>query len=301
MQRYSFSRRTFLQKGAILSLATRFIRSAGAAEKSDPAWQIGCFTRPWDSYDYRTGLDAVAEAGFRYIGLMTCKSKTNLVLSLESTLEEAERIGGEVERRGMQVPCVFAGGFPIHESLEVGIQGLKKLIGLCAAARGKALMVAGTESEGLFLTYYKAVQECCDYAAEKNVSIVLKPHGGTNATGSQCRRAIEIVGHTHFRLWYDPGNIFYYSDGNLDPVDDAETVDGLVAGLCVKDYLPPKDVFVTAGTGKVDFATVFARLRQGGFSKGPLLIETLTPGDLPHLLREAKKAGEFLRNLVRES
>ncbi len=290
-----------MQKSVILSLAAGFVRPAAVAETPDPAWQIGCFTRPWDRYDYRTGLDAIAEAGFQYIGLMTCKSKTNLILSLESTLEEAQRIGGEVERRGMQVPCVFAGGFPIHESVEAGIQGLKKLIGLCAAAQGKALMVAGTESEDLFLSYYKAIQECCDYAAEKKVSIVLKPHGGTNATGPQCRRAIEIVGHPNFRLWYDPGNIFYYSDGNLDPVDDAETVDGLVTGLCVKDYLPPKDVLVTAGTGKVDFTKVFARLRQGGFSKGPLLIETLTPGDLPHLLREAKKTGEFLRNLILEN
>ena len=55
----------------------------------------------------------------------------------------------------------------------------------------------------------------------------VKPHGGQNATGPQCRKLIEQVGHKNFRLWYDPGNIFYYSDGNLDPVDDSATVDGL--------------------------------------------------------------------------
>ena len=32
------------------------------------------------------------------------------------------------------------------------------------------------------------------------------------------------------------------------------------------------------GTGQVDFAAVLSRLGQGGFTSGPLLIETLLPG-----------------------
>jgi len=129
----------------------------------------------------------------------------------------------------------------------------------------------------------------------------VKPHGGLNATGPQCRRAIERVGHRNFRLWYDPGNIYFYSDGRLDPVDDAATVDGLVVGMCVKDYVHPRKVDVTPGTGRVDFRRVFARLNKGGFTRGPLIVETLTPGDLPTLLAEARKARAFVEGLVRTS
>ncbi|HQK76118.1 MAG TPA: TIM barrel protein, partial [Candidatus Hydrogenedentes bacterium] len=147
--------------------------------------------------------------------------------------------------------------------------------------------------------YYQAIAATCDYAAEKGIGISVKPHGGLNATGPQCRKTVEeTVGHKNFRIWYDPGNIYYYSDGALSPVDDAATVDGLVVGMCVKDYVHPKEVAVTPGDGMVDFAKVLARLKQGGFTKGALVVECLKPGDEAQLLAEAKRAREFVEQLV---
>jgi sugar phosphate isomerase/epimerase len=158
-------------------------------------------------------------------------------------------------------------------------------------------MLGGVTEDKLYEPYYKTVAECCDYAAAHGVGLSIKPHGGSNATGPQCRKAIERVGHKSFRLWYDPGNIFYYSDGALDPVADAATVDGLVAGMSVKDFLPPKEVMVTPGTGKVDFPKVLGRLKQGGFTRGPLVVECLKAGDLAQTTGEAKKARLFLEGL----
>ena len=48
-----------------------FLAASAAAALSLPAmadespWQIGCYTRPWDAFDYRVALDGSAEAGFR--------------------------------------------------------------------------------------------------------------------------------------------------------------------------------------------------------------------------------------------
>ena len=42
-----------------------------------------------------------------------------------------------------------------------------------------------------------------------------------------------------------------------------------------------------------------ARLKKGGFTSGPLVIECLAPGDLGFLLAEAKKARQFVEDLVR--
>ena len=81
-------------------------------------------------------------------------------------------------------------------------------------------------------------------------------------------------------------------------MDDAATVDGLVVGMCVKDYVHPKEVAVTPGDGMVDFAKVLARLKQGGFTKGALVVECLKPGDEAQLLAEAKRAREFVEQLV---
>ena len=296
------SRRQFLGQTVKLSTvglaATCAVTLPTLSKNSDGPWQIGCYTRPWGQYDYRVALDAIAEAGFKYAGLMTTKSRTGLVVSPSTTLEEAERIGEEVKKRGLAVPSIYGGGIPVEKSLKVGIEGLRKLIDNCAACGAKNLLMGGTGNEKLYKTYYKAIAECCNYAAEKGIGISVKPHGGMNATGPQCRKTIEMVGHRNFRIWYDPGNILYYSNGELDPVADAATVDGLVVGMCIKDYRHPKDVLVTPGTGKVNFPAVLARLKKGGFTRGPLVVECLERGDLKQTLAEARKARRFLEELT---
>ena len=307
------TRRAFLGRALTLGASGMFAPRLAAhgtlaseGSSKDGPWQIGCYTRPWAQHDYRVALDAIAEAGFKYAGLMTTKSeKGNLVISVATTLEEARQIGLEAKKRGLKIPSVYGGGFPVQQSLEAGIKGLRTLIDNCAAAGAASLMVGGTGNQRLYRRYYKAVAEVCDYAAEKKVGIVLKPHGGLNATGPLCRKTVELVGHKGFSLWYDPGNIYFYSDGKLDPVQDAPTVAGLVTGMCVKDFSMSteggklaKDVALTPGTGRVDFPAVMAALREGGFRGGPLVIECLARGELASLLAEAKKARRFVEGLV---
>ena len=130
-------------------------------------------------------------------------------------------------------------------------------------------MLGGTDDAKIFDAYYRAVTEVCDYAAAKSIG-----------------------------LWYDPGNIFYYSNGELDPVNDDATVDGIVVGMSVKDFRLPKEVMVTPGTGNVNFKAVMARLKQGGFTSGPLIVECLEKGDLAKLAAEATKARLFLEQLL---
>jgi len=299
------SRRRFLAQAAAAPAAGWLAaavagRPAQAAEAAKPAgWQVGIFTRPWAQWDYRTALDAIAEAGFRYAGLMTAKAKGGLVLSMENSLDEAHAVGLEAKKRGLAIVSVYGGGFPLKkDSLEEGVRGLRKLLDNTAAAGCSSLMLGGTGNPQQQTAYYRTVAACCDYAAEKGMNITVKPHGGTNATGPQCRKCIELVGHKNFGLWYDPGNVFFYSEGKLDPVDDAGTVDGLVRGMSVKDYKHPGRVDVTPGTGQVNFPAVMARLRKGGFTSGPLVIECLAQGDLKFLLAEAKKARQFVEHVV---
>ena len=228
---------------------------------------------------------------------MTAGPKRKLMISVSTTIEEAEQISAEVKKRGLIVASTY-GTIPRLKSVKAGIKDLTKLIDNCAACRSQNLIMGGTRSEKLFNAYYKVIAECCDYAEEKKLEISIKPHGGLNATGAQCRKTVEIVGHKNFRIWYDPGNVYYYSKGKIDPVADAATVDGLVTGMCVKDYGGPKSVDVTPGTGKVDFPALMARLRQGGFTSGSLVVECIKLGDKKQTLAEAKKARRFLEELT---
>jgi sugar phosphate isomerase/epimerase len=269
-----------------------------ALQGADAGFQIGCYTRPWDKHDYRVGLDGIAEAGFKYAGLMTHIGNYRTVITPQMSVDEAAAVGEEVRKRGLKTLSVYCGGFEAEKGVEAGISGLKRLLDNTSACGSPGLLLGGTSKPELVGPYYKAVAECCPYAASKNIVITVKPHGGTNATGAECRKLIEQVGQENFRVWYDPGNILYYSGGKIDPVEDVPSVDGLIAGMSIKDYKPPKEVLVTPGKGTVPFREVLARAKRGGFTSGPLIVECTDPGDPAKATAEAKVARQFVERLV---
>lgn len=323
--RCTLSRRRFLRNSAAIGagILAGLLPSNGRSDEDaaeQGPWQIGCWTRPWMNHEYHVALDAIAEAGMKYVGLMNTTQPgskgsgwrpENMILSYRDPLSKATRVAEEVQQRGLEV-AFYYGGLMGAKSRESTVADFRHVIDLCATMKcGHVLMGGLAETRGPeYDTWLAAVAECCNYAAEHKVQMVIKPHGGLGATGPQLRKAIERVGHKSFSILYDAGNILYYSDGKVDPVADAATLHGVVTGWCIKDYLPARaanaasgntkgNVDFTPGTGKVDFQAVFAELKKGGFVGGPLMIETLSNGDLPYLLAEAKKARQFVESLLR--
>lgn len=293
MRSQKITRRHFMEK-IMLASTSAIIISSGT---KNSRWQIGCYTRPWGKYDYRVAFDGIAEAGFRYAGLMT--SKSGVVITKDTTPEQAAIVAGEAQSRGLKIASLYGGNFDVSKSIDKGIEELKKLLDNCAICNCPNLLLGGIAEQDLVDSYYKAIAECCDYAAEKGVGISIKPHGPLNSFGRDCRPLIERVGHKNFRLWYDPGNIYFYSDGKLNPVDDAAEVNGLVVGMSIKDFMMPKNVDVTPGTGMVDFPAVMKQLRKGGFRRGPLIVECLARGQITYINSEARNARLFLEELVK--
>ncbi|MDO8538799.1 MAG: sugar phosphate isomerase/epimerase family protein [Opitutaceae bacterium] len=288
------TRRGFLG-GVMLAGAGATIARAAAGSR----WQIGCYTRPWAEHEYRVALDGIAEAGYAHAGLMTAKD--GVIVGPDTPAEKVRQMATEANSRGLKIASIYGGNFLAKNSVPEGVAALKRLVDNVALCSCPALLLGGTSRAETVDNYYRVVADCADYARSKGVSFSVKPHGGTNATGPQCRQLIEKVGRAKLGLWYDPGNIFFYSEGKLDPVDDSETVDGLVVGMSVKDYRPPKDVALTLGTGQVNFAKVFGRLQRGGFRGGPLIVECLAPGSVAQITAEAKKARRFLETLVTQA
>ncbi|MHC1765585.1 MAG: sugar phosphate isomerase/epimerase family protein [Verrucomicrobiia bacterium] len=297
LSRRDFLTRTTLAAGSALMFGSSRSVPMAAEQGASNGWQIGCYTRPFDKFDWRTAFDGIAEAGYKYAGLVSSNAKQWIMIRVDTPSEDAAEMGAEAKKRGLQLISAY-GDFSVANSLSEGISGLQKLIDNCVAAQCPNLLLGGASDPKHYAPYFKAVRECCAYADEKGVGLSIKPHGGQNATGPQCRKAIQLVGHPRFRLWYDPGNIFYYSNGELDPVTDAASVDGLVVGMSVKDYRHPKDVMVTPGTGKVDFPAVFAALKKGGFTSGPVLVECLEQGPLTHVIEQARKTRVYLEELL---
>lgn len=287
----SISRRNFIGKVTFSAAAGALLASC---KRTD--YQIACYTRPWFDHDYRVALDGIAEAGYKYAGIMT--DKGGRIITLDTTVEQAVSVGNEVKKRGLKVASLSAGSFNVSNSVKEGIEELKRWIDNTAGLGAPVVHLGGVTDPALADRYFEAIAECCDYAVEKDVRLSLKTHGGINSTGAGCRKYIEKVNHKNFGLWYDPGNVYYYSDGTVNPVDDAEYIDKIVFGMSVKDFKMPKDVAVTPGTGMVDFPVLLKRLNEGGFRRGPLVIEGLYQGDMAFITAEARKAREYLESIV---
>jgi hypothetical protein len=93
MNNQLISRRHFIEKAALASAGMAFLSAARATP-----WQIGCYTRPWAEFEYLAAFDGIAKAGFKYAGLMTCKS--GLVISTETTPDQVARVKKEADARG---------------------------------------------------------------------------------------------------------------------------------------------------------------------------------------------------------
>ncbi|EFK95712.1 Xylose isomerase domain protein TIM barrel, partial [sediment metagenome] len=122
-----------------------------------------------------------------------------------------------------------------------------------------------------YAQYFKVMADAAAYAQERGIKLVMKPHGGGSGASEEILSALKAVGHPNFKIWYDAGNIIYYT--GKDPVAELAPIAEHVTGFCAKDCGAPKsDVMIQFGTGKVDFVAVFQQLKAAGFN-GPVMVE----------------------------
>jgi hypothetical protein len=110
----AISRRAFLAGTAKLGAAglvastIESLVAADAVATRKPAWQLGCYTRVFDQFDYPVALDAIAEAGFKYVGLMTSNSKPPVLIRTSMSVEEVQAISDAATKRGLRCPLFMA-------------------------------------------------------------------------------------------------------------------------------------------------------------------------------------------------
>jgi sugar phosphate isomerase/epimerase len=292
----SISRRQFI--GSIMLVSTTstlsgvLLSACNTFSKTSP-WLIGCYTRAWGSRNYLIALDGMVEAGYKYVGLST--HDKGRVIDRDTAPDIAFQVGEEIKKRGLKLVALSGGTFDSNAPVSQGIEQLKRLIDNAERCGAPLIQLNDIANQALEPDFYKVISECCDYGLEKKVLITVKPHG---STGAECREHVDRINHKNFKLWYDPGNVAYYTEGKVDPVQDAEALDGVVVGMAVKDFKQPKNVNITPGTGIVDFEKLITRLKKGGFSKGPLIVEQLAPGELPFVNAEARKVREYLEGIT---
>ena len=245
------------------------------------SYQIGCYDRPWSQFDYDECLSAMAAAGFGYLGLMVRPG--GLRVSPDSTPGEILALAEQVRGHGLEPSTVLA-GVPLDGPAEECAAQLNCVVDHTKALGARYVLTCGTDDESLFDKYCDIMRLSADYGEGQDVVMTLKPHGGISATGRDLLRAVQQVNHPNFGIYYDPGNIIYYTGG--DPTTDVPIIAEHDVGVCVKDCAHERgDVMINMGDGRVDFEAVFGTLKDAGFA-GPVLVECLA-GKTPEELAES--------------
>jgi len=263
---------------------------------------IGCTTRPHNFVPFAEACEHIAAAGYTDVAVFANKVDENtraMPVDADSTPEQVAAARKAAADAGINPSMVLARA-KVELGLDDAIDNYKRLIDNAAALGAKWLLELGTGKEELYDLYYEVMTSVAPYAQEAGLGISLKPHGGITLTVEGLVYAYEKVNHPAFGICYDPGNIIYYTKGEMRPETDIDEIapmitTGIIKDCSVEDGKP--DVAITPGDGLVEFDTVLAGMVNGGFT-GPLYVECVGGKELDDVNRDIKSTLKFIKDIL---
>ncbi len=295
MRTKSLNRRQFLRTTTLTAVAS-VIPAIHAAEKpKGVGWPVGCFNRPWTKWSYDDSLANLKAAGYSLTGLLSGHPGESFTAAA-ATPEYLDGLKRRISAHGLTVNMTSI-RFKPDAPLEDNLRDLRQQIENSARLELKFMLTFGVDKPEHYENFYRLMADAAARAGQHGIHIVLKPHGGGSGASEEILRCLEKVGHANFKIWYDAGNIIYYT--GKDPLAELEPVIKYVTGFCAKDCAAPKaEVMTQFGTGQVDFKAVFARLKRAGFN-GPLMVEGVKVGATPEETTVNARANrEFLEKIL---
>jgi sugar phosphate isomerase/epimerase len=240
-------------------------------------WPIGCFNRPWTTWSFDDALRQIRAAGYHTVGLLT-RTKDEPFIAADASPEYLAGLKQRIAGSGLKAN--MAALRSLHNiPLDDSIKEVRRQIEHADALALTYLLSFGVDRPEEYGHYYKVMSDAAAYAQERRIKLVMKPHGGSSGASDEIVAAIKAVQHQNFRVWYDAGNIIYYT--GKDPVEELKPIARYVTGFCAKDCgAVTGDVMIQFGAGKVDFAAVFGTLKAAGFD-GPIMVECCKIGATP--------------------
>jgi sugar phosphate isomerase/epimerase len=260
--------------------------------------KLGATTRPWHTWSFDQACQSIAYAGYEEVSVYS--NAGSIPITSSSSSEEIANTVATVKKHKL-VPSMLLGSPNLGLNVEDAIEDYKKLVDATATLGCRWIMNGGTEDQALYENFFEIMRQTAPYAEEKGVQILLKPHGGLGLTGRDLAHAIELVSSNAFRICYDPGNIIYYTKGEVRPEDDVDDVADFVTFCIIKDCIINEDgnpdVWILPGQGLVDFSVVLGKLIKSGFS-GPLHVECLGGNELDDVDKRALKTKDWLEKIL---
>jgi sugar phosphate isomerase/epimerase len=295
----NLSRRSFIKRVAAATAIGAGIQLSNfpVAANRGPAWPIGCFNRPWSAnkLDYDTTLKGIKAAGYNLTGLLSRTREDDPFIGSDASPEYLRSLRDKLQQSGIKAN-MGAMRSRHNVPLQDSIRDVRKQIDHAVFLSVPTVLSFGVDKPEEFDHYYKVMADAAAYAQDRGIKLVLKPHGGGSGAAEEILRCIEEVNHSNFKIWYDAGNIIYYT--GKDPVAELRPIAKHVTGFCAKDCAEPRgNVMIQFGEGKVDFHGVFRTLKEAGFD-GPIMVESCAGKTPEELVRFARENREFLERVL---
>jgi sugar phosphate isomerase/epimerase len=252
------------------SLASLPWTCAYAAEKTN--WPIGCFNRPWTKWSYHDALDGIAAAGYKLTGLLSVHTGEAFTSSA-ATPEYLDGLKKRIAQRGLAVNMTVI-RFKPDAALADNIADLRKQIEDAARLELKFMLTFGVDRPEHYENFYRLMADAAAQTEKRGIKLVLKPHGGGSGASEEILRCLDKVAHANFKIWYDAGNIIYYT--GKDPLAELEPIAKHVTGFCAKDCPAPRGEVMSVPPARW-ISGRFAKLKSVGFN-GPIMVEGVKVG-----------------------
>jgi sugar phosphate isomerase/epimerase len=290
------NRRTFLRHtigGGVLTALG--VPLSGSTSATSAHWAVGCFNRPWTTWSFDEALKQIKAAGYGTIGLLT-RTKEEPFIGADASAEYLRKLKQRIASSGLTANM---GALRTRHDIPLAdsIRDARIQIDRAGALALTYLLTFGVDKPAEYEHYYKVMSDAAAYAQERRIRLVMKPHGGSSGASDDILAAMKAVRHPNFMIWYDGGNIIHYT--GKDPIEELKPIARYVTGFCAKDCGAVNgDVMIQFGTGKVNFAGIFATLNAAGFD-GPIMVECCRIGaTAAETMVNARANRVFLENLL---
>ena len=313
----SFTRRDFIsQTSAAAAMALLLSsRSAKAAQTALPPWTIGCHGRAFRKWHLSLDglLDAIHGAGYGSAEIIRFESES---AGRPATPESVAAMVAALQKRGMRTNLDYL-DVPKGASEAESVKVVRRHIDQAQALGQKYLICLGMEKASAWFSFCRVLADAAAYGQERGVGIVIKQHHGFNNTPIELLGWMKQVDHPNFGLFFDAGNLVYYTGRN--PVEELDLIAPYVKGFIAKDCTGPQyqerrsgdpgfgsqapnahgdEVMIQFGAGVVDLAGIVKKLKAAGF-KGPVMVEGLKVGtSVAESVANAKANREYLEKII---
>jgi sugar phosphate isomerase/epimerase len=296
-----------LQVGAATVAATLLQHCRSPISAAEPAkelskFQIACMTLPYSQFPLERALSGIKQAGYQYVAWGTTHRESGgeqPVLAADAAPEKSAELARRCRDMGLEPVLMFSMIYPEDSK---GPAVLEQRLRQAGAAKVPQVLTFGHTEGGKREVWIERLKKLAPIAADQNVILVVKQHGGSTGTGEACAEITREVGSPNVKVNYDAGNVMDYL--NLDPLADVQKCADEVRSFCIKDHRnTPKDEDCGPGFGEIDHYKLLAPFVRTGRTIplccenifAPLVPRPKLPEEVDALARRAR---EFLETVI---